>query len=1045
MVNGLTRKLNDQLNTKNDALISKLEVLIIIALAVVLIYPPYLQGLFFEEHILPTGAYVFSLFIVFCIYKWLKNDFTLLITPIDYLSFCFIAVYFISLTVAVHTRSAIIELLKYCIYFSVFRMITDLANSIKIKLVLLKIIIVSAVGVSILGLDSANGEIIVKVINKLFTALGYEKNILFGLFVNGRVHSTLQYPNAMASYCMAVFFITIAFLTRKTKILEKIQYSFCAFLLLLTFILTQSSGATLIFPLGVIILVATLRSKEKITGLLYTISISIVALIISILIKPYLSNSVFNTKAFIYILGGSVVSILLSVLLCFIDDFLKKVSWKVYGIIAVVAVIFLSIISYYAVTNSSSLELSHHVGEEEIGKKMFREYSLIPGKKYILSYEAETYMEDEKPYIYSVGIISKSKEDILFQGGTTLHNQIFTEISGRQEIRIEFTVPGESCLIDFEFVNKYSGTGVILDNASILDSETGKIVKRIQLKNKYNLDNLIPKISNIRYDQTGLIRLIFYADGFRIFKNRWLIGGGGGAWEYLYRQYQSYNYTSSLPHNYLLQLGIETGIIGIIVLLLLLVSIFYIFSACKKKIRVSNGDYQDETFLLNHNFILTVVITPISTLFIHSLIDFDFSESAMLLLFWVLIAILNREAIDILQPIDFMPINLFRKTEKRKNLKKTNKPYMIIGSMIIAMCFFGVSCMFISARSDAKNAYQYLQENNIEQAIQSMKLATQKDKYNEKYIIGFTPIPSRPDLKVGLVDLVLKKNEMYYEYNENGQVTQKEQQVLREQLLDIRKKIDLIEPKSKNNIYLTINLASYCFSTGQTEKGIEYLNKAIQLCPFDQSLWQSKINLFYQLTVSSFLNNDSESAFNYLEMGLKCIQEAIEINHKNMNPFLFSDVSVDLLQKLKYISDHRYSSETLNLDEVIHYSLFDMDVNLDKITDQWIVNDKKLLRADILDGKLKISAQGRDLIYTNYLYQIEKDKTYRVEVKFTEPVEFIACYIDGIQTEILLTEWQDNKYITELRVKNEPTEIGHRIGIYLESDCTIENILVLEK
>ena len=63
-------------------------------------------------------------------------------------------------------------------------------------------------------------------------------------------------------------------------------------------------------------------------------------------------------------------------------------------------------------------------------------------------------------------------------------------------------------------------------------------------------------------------------DGFR---GRWW------AWNYLYRQYQSYNYASSQAHNYPLQLGIETGILGIIILLgLVIVLIVAYYKYCKK-------------------------------------------------------------------------------------------------------------------------------------------------------------------------------------------------------------------------------------------------------------------------------------------------------------------------------------------------------------------------------------------------------------------------------------------------------------------------------
>src|SRR5690606_38999790 len=105
-------------------------------------------------------------------------------TPIDYIALAFVIVYFFSIFVAVHTRSAIIELLKYSMYFAVFYMITEIAENKKTKLIFLWTIIASAVGVSIIGLDSAIGGNFVSVLNKVFNKLGVQGDMFFGLFVS---------------------------------------------------------------------------------------------------------------------------------------------------------------------------------------------------------------------------------------------------------------------------------------------------------------------------------------------------------------------------------------------------------------------------------------------------------------------------------------------------------------------------------------------------------------------------------------------------------------------------------------------------------------------------------------------------------------------------------------------------------------------------------------------------------------------------------------------------------------------------------------------
>jgi hypothetical protein len=79
---------------KNDEQLNKMKSILIAALAIIIFYPPYLQGLFFEKHILPTGIFVFSVFIAFLVYKWLRKDFAFLKTPIEYIALAVFCKYF---------------------------------------------------------------------------------------------------------------------------------------------------------------------------------------------------------------------------------------------------------------------------------------------------------------------------------------------------------------------------------------------------------------------------------------------------------------------------------------------------------------------------------------------------------------------------------------------------------------------------------------------------------------------------------------------------------------------------------------------------------------------------------------------------------------------------------------------------------------------------------------------------------------------------------------------------------------------------------------
>ena len=58
-------------------------------------------------------------------------------------------------------------------------------------------------------------------------------------------------------------------------------------------------------------------------------------------------------------------------------------------------------------------------------------------------------------------------------------------------------------------------------------------------------------------------RIFWSKEALGLIKKRPLLGYGGGGWETVYRSNQTYNYTSTQVHNDWLQLGVETGVLGL--------------------------------------------------------------------------------------------------------------------------------------------------------------------------------------------------------------------------------------------------------------------------------------------------------------------------------------------------------------------------------------------------------------------------------------------------------------------------------------------------
>ena len=774
---------------KRESLIKYLRIFLIAMLAVIVFYPPYLQGLYFEKHVLPTQIIVFITFIVLLIYKWLKDDFIFFRTPIDYISLGFVVIYFLSIFVAVHTRSAIIEWLKYYMYFAVFYMISDLADNQKTKLLFLWTIVISATGVSIIGLDAAMGGNLVRILNKFFNILGVKNELFFGLFVGNRIHSTLQYPNALASFLMAVFFVAVGLLMFYDKWWQKIILASFSFILFSTFMLTQSRGAQLFFPIAVIILFFSAPRYNRIKALTHIVLLAIPAGMISLYINSYLSSEKLNEKAILFLVIGLLVTIFFSLFLRFISELIQKINWKLLASLISVFVLVSVICLYYAINSSVPLELTQEINSNS-WKQISRQVVVKPNNEYLLRYKVDATMDSQQPYSLYIRIYSQSENGILSGEKTLLNNEIVKETNGMEEKIVKIKTLEDSKFVYIDFINYYAGTRVIVDDVCIVDAYSGETIEKIMLKNKYNLENVIYRFRNIWMQPSLLTRIIFYRDGFKIFKDKWFLGAGGGAWSYIYKQYQSYNYNSNQAHNYPLQIGIETGILGILVLLSLIVFNIIIYIRYYKK--------------TNSNIITAFVITAIAALFMHSIIDFDFAESSMLLLFWVLIALFNHELLD---SFYFGELRLFNLKKDCKIQKYTagdrNKNALVVSVIIISIVTLYFSSAFYLASLYAKDSFKNLQQNNIEKAINAIEKAIKLDKFNEKYVLGYNPISNRPDIKTGMVDILFIKNDLYKKAQERGdEISDHDLYLFQKQFSRAVSYIENIENKANNNLSL---------------------------------------------------------------------------------------------------------------------------------------------------------------------------------------------------------------------------------------------------
>jgi len=122
---------------------------------------------------------------------------------------------------------------------------------------------------------------------------------------------------------------------------------------------------------------------------------------------------------------------------------------------------------------------------------------------------------------------------------------------------------------------------------------------------------------------SAIDRMCFFLDAAKMFKDRPVLGWGGGGWEEAYRSYQSFLYNSTQTHGYFVQVAVETGVPGLAVLAGIWGS--FLFYAQ----RLYRGGKTAASRLL----VLVLTISALS-LGLHAAIDFDLSLMSIALALW---------------------------------------------------------------------------------------------------------------------------------------------------------------------------------------------------------------------------------------------------------------------------------------------------------------------------------------------------------------------------------------------------------------------------
>jgi tetratricopeptide (TPR) repeat protein len=343
------------------------------------------------------------------------------------------------------------------------------------------------------------------------------------------------------------------------------------------------------------------------------------------------------------------------------------------------------------------------------------------------------------------------------------------------------------------------------------------------------------------HSSTAKERIIFFRDSIKISQDSPLIGFGGQSWEVLYKKYQTLPYQSNKAHNGYLEWLLDTGIIG---LLLLVIVVSYFFAHLFLKYRTAR----------DHS-LPVAAITGLLTILLHSFVDFNFSYGTVWFIFlWLLVIGMKTYQ---------------EKPAEEKKIYKTSKPLLTCLS-----CFSILVILNIITSYRFMNANQFYNEskesNNPAEKQYLVERAVQYDPKNTHYLLQLAKI--------------------YASQTKNPEYESK--------LHPLIKNITDIEPNNSTNL---INAALLSEKTKNYDQAISYYTQALKVDHFNAKLYEKSIALktkkaieMYKLNLHKEMNVYIKSAQEDYEKNLNWYKyyEKIPIKNKkahNSRDFEVSD------------------------------------------------------------------------------------------------------------------------------------------------------------
>ena len=527
---------------------------------------------------------------------------------------------------AVSIESSCFEALRYVNFAIIYFVVRTTKYTSRFR----TMIIISAVVTGIFGID--------EVTYRALESLLYFVNAKYITNVTGVLSSFIQYANVTAIIALFGSVLASYNIIEEKKgsslkaLFHKSLYLYICMFLQICVILTESRMNFAMLVCMNIILGVYFFTRKRYKSLVAIIFPLIISIICSGIIDFCVEIQMFG-----------MVYIVLCVLwaLCIIVPYLAKkvlckgirkmaALFKLPSAIKWILLIAVGVCAIIALMTDTPLTVSTKDGYNSTVRYL---YDILKGQTntVYISYEYEIYTPEAKCDL----LLNSINEN---NYGQTIWKQNI--IDGKQvgQIQIELDLDENAKVLELD---------IQATDAKVIITEIKLNGKKCVLSYKYLPDELMFRLKNTGFFDVGNeARFVYYEDALKLIKMSPVIGQGGEAFLTRYQEIQTYPYVSSEVHSFVLQLIVETGYVGGIILVAIAACTIIIAVCCIinfiKRLKHENKGSMTYIAIDNKLNLLIYILLLFIALIIISTFDLIFSFGIVICLLAIILGSISN-------------------------------------------------------------------------------------------------------------------------------------------------------------------------------------------------------------------------------------------------------------------------------------------------------------------------------------------------------------------------------------------------------------------